>query len=92
MVTSRAVRPKKKVLEPVIETVDKVKKTPTIDKILAILKENPKGMIISHIGYATGIKSTGNLYNSIQYLLFKKQIMKETCPHCSHTELYKLVI
>lgn len=92
MGTSRAVRPKKKVLNPVVETHERSKKTPTRIRILNALKKYPNGLPMSEIGYKSGISSMGNLYNNIRFMLSAKEVEKESCPHCNHTVLYKAVI
>jgi predicted nucleic-acid-binding Zn-ribbon protein len=92
MVTSRAVRPKKQTLTSVVETGTRTKRVSTRDKLLLALEKQDKGLNLTDLAFEANVKSCGNLSQILRFLLRSKEVVKETCPHCNHTELYKINI
>jgi len=90
MVISRAVRPRKKVLEPKVDTSTRMKKESTRDKVIKCLKKNKKGLPLMELAYQAGVRSGGNLSQTIKFMIRAEEIVKESCPHCNSIMLYKL--
>ena len=44
------------------------------------------------IAYKSNISSGGNIHQTVKFMMKSKEIIKESCPHCNSTELYKLNI
>ena len=38
------------------------------------------------------VSSGGNIHQTVKFMLKSNQLIKESCPHCNATELYKLNI
>jgi hypothetical protein len=92
LVISRVVRPKKKTLKSVVVTSEKHKKMSTRSKILQTLAKHKNGLIVSDLAFEAGIKSCGNVSQILSFLTRSKEVVKESCPHCNHSVLYKLNI
>ena len=92
MVISRVIRPKKHTLISVVETGTRTKKIGTRAKLLLALKGKEKGLNLTDLAFEADIKSCGNLSQILKFLLRSKEVVKETCPNCNHTELYILNI
>jgi hypothetical protein len=92
LVISRAVRPKKKTLTSVVETSNKHKKMSTRSKLLQTLGKHKDGLILTELAFESNVKSCGNVSQILSFLIRSKEVVKETCPHCNHTELYKINI
>lgn len=92
MVISRVVRPKKQTLKSVVETSTRAKKIGTRAKLLIALKGKKNGLTLTDLAFEANIRSCGNLSQILKFLLRSKEVVKETCPTCNHTELYKLNI
>jgi predicted nucleic-acid-binding Zn-ribbon protein len=92
MVTSRVIRPKKHTLTSVVETGTRTKKIGTRAKLLIALKGKKNGLNLTDLAFEADIKSCGNLSQMLKFLIRSKEVSKETCPTCNHTELYKLNI
>ena len=91
MVISRPIRRKKSTSKNVV-LIETPRKISTHDRIIKILKEYKKGLPLIEIQYKGNISSMGNLHHTIVFMVRSGEIDKETCPHCSSTELYKLHI
>jgi non-homologous end joining protein Ku len=92
LVISRAIRPKKNTLKSVVEVGTRYKKVSTRDKLLKILEKHKNGLILTDLAFEANVRSCGNVSQVLQFLLRSKEVIKESCPHCNHTELYKLNI
>jgi hypothetical protein len=92
LVISRTVRPKKKTLTSVVVTSEKHKKISTREKLLQTLVKHKNGLILTDLALEAGVKSCGNVSQILSFLTRSKEVVKETCPHCNHTELYKINI
>jgi hypothetical protein len=92
MVISKVIRPKKKTLKSVIDTGTKDVKIPTRTKIINVLKEHDNGLPIMELMFIAGVRSGGNIHQCLKFMVKAKEVIKETCPHCNNTELYKLVL
>ena len=51
-----------------------------------------KGLPLTEIQYKGEINSMGNLHHTIKFMVRAGEIVKEKCPHCSSTDVYKLNI
>jgi len=91
MVISRPIRRRKNTSKSVV-LIEPSRKISTHDRIINILKEYKKGLPLVEIQYKGNISSMGNLHHTIVFMVRSGEIDKETCPHCSSTELYKLHI
>ena len=91
MVISKPVRKNKKNLTSVI-SVERPRKVSTHTTIINTLGMYKKGLPLTEIQYKGNISSMGNLHHTIQFMVRAGEIIKEKCPHCSSTELYKLNI
>jgi hypothetical protein len=91
MVISRPIRRNKSTTKSVV-LIEPPRKISTHDRIINILKEYKKGLPLVEIQYKGNISSMGNLHHTIVFMVRSGEIDKETCPHCSSTELYKLHI
>ena len=38
------------------------------------------------------VSSGGNIHQTIKFMMKSKEVIKESCPHCNATDLYKLNI
>ena len=92
MVISKPVRLKKKILPNYINEDITPKRISTRDKILQTLAKNKNGLPLMYMAYKANIKSGGNIHQVIKFMIRSKEIIKETCPHCNNTDLYKLNI
>ncbi len=90
MVTSKVVRPKRKTLTSTIETASRYKKVTVREKLLKTLKEYNKGLPIIDLCFKANVKSAGQAHQVLKFLLKSKEVVKERCPHCNSTDLYKL--
>ena len=91
MVISKPIRRNKSTTKSVV-LIEPPRKISTHDRIINILKEYKKGLPLVEIQYKANISSMGNLHHTIVFMVRAGEIEKETCPHCSSTELYKLHI
>ena len=91
MVISKPIRRNKSTTKSVV-LIEPPRKISTHDRIINILKEYKKGLPLVEIQYKANISSMGNLHHTIVFMVRAGEIDKETCPHCSSTELYKLHI
>lgn len=92
MVISRVIRSKKKTLVNSIDSGTRLKKPSTREKVISTLKKYKKGLPLMEIAYKSNISSGGNIHQTVKFMMKSKEIIKETCPHCNSTELYKLNI
>jgi len=88
MVTSRSIRPKKTTLNNYIETT--ISKDTTRTKIIKTLKNHKKGLPLMELSIDAGVRSSGNLHETLRRMIISNEIIKSKCPHCSTTILYKL--
>jgi hypothetical protein len=91
VVISKPIRRNKSTTKSVV-LIEPPRKISTHDRIINILKEYKKGLPLVEIQYKANISSMGNLHHTIVFMVRAGEIEKETCPHCSSTELYKLHI
>ena len=92
MVISRVIRAKKKTLVNSIDSGTRLKKPSTREKVINTLKNHKRGLPLMEIAYKANISSGGNIHQTVKFMMKSKEIIKETCPHCNNTELYKLNI
>jgi len=92
MVTSKIIRRNKKTLDNHIPTSTKQRKLTTREKIINTLKDYDRGLPMMELSYKANIKSGGNIHQTLSFMIKEKEIIKESCPHCNATELYKLNI
>ena len=92
MVISRVVRPKKKTLKSVVVTSEKYKKISTREKLLQTLAKHKNGLMLVDLAIEADVKSCGNVSQMLSFLIRSKEVVKENCPHCNHTVLYKINI
>jgi hypothetical protein len=90
MVTSKVVRPNRKILTNTIDTSTKDIKIPTRTKIINVLKEHKNGLPIMELMFIAGVRSGGNIHQCLKFMIKAEEVIKETCPHCNNTELYKI--
>jgi len=91
MVISKPIRKNKKNLTSIV-SVERTRKVSTHTTIINTLGMYKKGLPLTEIQYKGNISSMGNLHHTIQFMVRAGEIIKEKCPHCSSTELYKLNI
>jgi len=91
MVISRTVRPKKKILTSII-SVERSRRVSTRNKIINTLGIYKRGLPLTEIQYKGEINSMGNLHHTIKFMVRAGEVIKEKCPHCSSTDVYKLNI
>ena len=91
MVISKPIRRNKKNI-PSKVVVERPRKVSTRSRIINTLGMYKKGLSLNEIQYKGDIPSMGNLHHTIIFMVRAGEIDKETCPHCSSTELYKLHI
>ena len=91
MVISRTVRPKKKILTSIV-SVEKSRRVSTRNRIINTLGMYKRGLPLTEIQYKGDISSMGNLHHTIKFMVRAGEIVKEKCPHCSSTDVYKLNI
>jgi len=91
MVISKPLRKNKKNLTSVV-SVERSRKVSTHNTIINTLGMYKKGLPLTEIQYKGNISSMGNLHHTIQFMVRSGEVIKEKCPHCSSTELYKLNI
>lgn len=92
MVTSKIIRAKKKTLVNSIDTSTRFKKMSTRDKIIEALKKYDRGLPLMGIADKANVSSGGNIHQTVKFMMKSKEVIKESCPHCNATELYKLNI
>ena len=92
MVTSKIIRRNKKTLKNSVDVDTKPRKISTREKIINTLKDYDRGLPMMELSYKANIKSGGNIHQTLNFMILDKEIIKETCPHCNATELYKLNI
>ena len=92
MVTSKVVRRNKKTLENHIPINTKQRKISTREKIIQTLKNNERGLPLMEISDKANISSGGNTHQAVKFMIKANEIIKESCPHCNSTYLYKLNI
>ena len=92
MVTSKIVRRNKKTLKNSVDVDTKPRKISTREKIFNVLKDYENGLPMMKISLLANIKSGGNIHQTLNFMILDNQVIKETCPHCNATELYKLNI
>jgi hypothetical protein len=91
VVISKPIRRNKSTPKNVV-LIETPRKISTHDRIIKILKKHKNGLPLIEIQYKGNISSMGNLHHTIVFMVRAGEIDKETCPHCSSTELYKLHI
>jgi len=92
MVTSKVIRANKKTLVNSIDIDTKKRKLSTKDKIIQTLKNHERGLPLMEIADKANISSGGNIHQTVKFMMKANEIIKESCPHCNATELYKLNI
>jgi len=92
MVTSKIIRSNKKILVNSIDIDTKKRKLSTKDKIIQTLKNHERGLPLMELADKGDIRSGGNIHHTIKFMIKANEIIKESCPHCNATELYKLNI
>lgn len=90
MVTSKVIRPKRKTLTSTIETGSRYKKVTVREKLLKTLSEHNKGLPMIDLCFRANVKSAGQAHQVLKFMLKSKEVVKESCPHCHSTDLYKL--
>jgi hypothetical protein len=92
VVISRVIRAKKNTLVNSIDSGTRSKKPSTREKVINTLKKHKRGLPLMEIAYKSNISSGGNIHQTVKFMMKSKEIIKESCPHCNSTELYKLNI
>jgi len=92
LVISKAVRRNKKTLVNSIYTGTRYKKTSTRERVIETLKNHKNGLPLMEIAYKANVSSGGNIHQTVKFMMKSKEVIKESCPHCNSTDLYKLNI
>ena len=92
MVTSKVIRANKKTLVNSIDIDTKKRKLSTREKIINTLKYHERGLPLMELADKANVSSGGNIHQTVKFMLKANQLIKESCPHCNATELYKLNI
>lgn len=92
MVTSKVIRANKKTLVNSIDIDTKKRKLSTREKIINTLKDHERGLPLMELADKANVSSGGNIHQTVKFMLKANQLIKESCPHCNATELYKINI
>jgi len=90
VVTSKIIRPKRKTLSSTVETGSRYKKVPVSEKLLKTLADYDNGLPMIELCFRANVKSAGQAHQVLKFMLKSKEVIKESCPHCNSTDLYKL--
>ena len=91
MVISKPIRRNKKTSKSVV-VIQPPRRISTHDRIINVLKDYKNGLPLNEIHYKSRIPSLGNLHHTVKFMVRAGEVIQESCPHCSSTELYKLNI
>ena len=92
MVISKIIRPNKKTLVNTVVAPSRYKKLSMHDRIINVLKKNKKGLTHTQIVEEFNVKNSGAIHTNLQFMIKTKEIDRISCPHCSSSMLYKLII
>tara|TARA_R110002020_G_scaffold298177_1_gene513945 strand:- start:7067 stop:7345 length:279 start_codon:yes stop_codon:yes gene_type:complete len=92
MVTSKIIRANKKTLVNSIDIDTKKRKLSTREKVINALKSHKRGLPLMEIADKANVSSGGNIHQTVKFMMKSKEVIKESCPHCNATDLYKLNI
>ena len=92
MVISRVIRRNKQTVKNSVDIDTKPRKISTREKIISTLKDHKRGLPLMELADKANVSSGGNIHQTVKFMLKERLIIKESCPHCNATELYKLNI